>query len=177
MKEILTPMLRMLDPNDLAQYNNTTPVAYDQYLNYTDMKVGANNNPFSGYNNSVGNLHPRGSFAPDLIVNSPDLVAMPLNGTEAFVDFTVTEPLLLSPFLFAKTSANSGGLHGVQNMSFNFNMGYANRVWRHTDAGLANRITNVQIESITKSSYVIHLTNSHLDAWFLTTRCPDSSIK
>ena len=161
MKEILTPMLRMLDPNDLAQYNNTTPVAYDQYLNYTDMRVGANNNPFSGYNNSVGNLHPRGSFAPNLIKNANGAV-LPLNGTEAYIDFTVTEPLLLSPFLFAKTSSNSGGLHGVQNMSFNFNMGYANRVLRHTSAGIAlQSITGVQIETITKSSLRFFFLSCH----------------
>ncbi len=30
-------MLRMLNNDELAKYNNSTPVAYDQYYNYSDM--------------------------------------------------------------------------------------------------------------------------------------------
>ena len=47
-KDILPAMLRMLENRELAKYNNSTPVAYDTYLNYSDM-AGTNNNSFGGY--------------------------------------------------------------------------------------------------------------------------------
>ena len=59
MKDVLAPMLRMMDPEDMAKWNATTPVAYDQYLSYGDMKVGATNSAFSGFGNAVGNIHQR----------------------------------------------------------------------------------------------------------------------
>ena len=91
MKDILAPMLRLIDYSDLNKYHNTTPVAYDQYLDYADMK-DANNNAFGGFNLIADpNMHPRGSFAIDSI-RSVAGNALPLNGTDAFVDFTVTEP-------------------------------------------------------------------------------------
>ena len=37
MNDVLNPILRMLDPKDLAKHSNTTPVAYDTYMNYSEM--------------------------------------------------------------------------------------------------------------------------------------------
>ncbi|MFN9917077.1 MAG: phage major capsid domain-containing protein, partial [Pirellulaceae bacterium] len=37
MNDVLNPIIRMLDPRELAKCSNTTPVAYDTYLNYSDM--------------------------------------------------------------------------------------------------------------------------------------------
>ena len=138
MNDVLNPIIRMLDPRELAKCSNTTPVAYDTYLNYSDM-AGANNNVFNGYNyiNGVDILHPRGSFALDAVSESKDFSAPPPldpaagNNKEAYVKFTVTEPLLLSPFVFGKTQSNNSGIYGIQNMSFNFNIGDARTVWRH----------------------------------------------
>ena len=161
MKDILAPMLRMLNNDELARYNNSTPVAYDQYLDYRDMPSGANNNAFAGFNSiSDPNIHPRGSFAIDTIKNFADGAPMPVNGTDVYVDFTVTEPLLLSPFIFANPTSNNGGLYGVQNMSFNFNMGYPNRVWRHVVSG-TQTITNVEIQTITNSSLRFFFLSCH----------------
>ena len=59
----------MMDNRELAKYNNTTPVAYDQYLNYSDM-VGTNNNSFSGFSTvSDPYIQPRGAFPIDQITS------------------------------------------------------------------------------------------------------------
>ena len=36
-RDVLPATLRLLDNRELAHYNNSTPVAYDQYRNYADM--------------------------------------------------------------------------------------------------------------------------------------------
>ena len=68
MNDVLNPIIRMLDPEELAKCSNTTPVAYDTYMRYSDM-AGANNSVFGGFNlvNGVDVLHPRGSFALDAV--------------------------------------------------------------------------------------------------------------
>lgn len=169
MRDVLAPMLRMLDPHDLSKYNNSTPVAYDTYLNYADM-VGTNNNVFSGYNLVPGSslLHPRGSFALDAVASDAGFttaiapVANTVTG-EVYVKFTVTEPLMLSPFLFAHSNSNNQGMYGVQNMSFNMNLGNANRVWRHFNAGggKVSDITGVQVIEFTNSKLTFNFLTAH----------------
>jgi hypothetical protein len=70
---------------------------------------------------------------------------------------------MLSPFILASTNPSNGsGLWGVQNMSFNFNMGYPNRVLRHTNLSVAGvAITNVEIASITNSSLKFFFLSCH----------------
>ena len=132
--------------------------------------IRTNNNAFGGFNivNGVDVLHPRGSFALDAVARDAGF-ANPLdpaagNGKEAFVRFTVSEPLLLSPFVFGKTQSNNSGMYGIQNMSFNFNIGDASTVWRHYGvvagaAGDTSQITAVQL---------ISFQNSRLICQFLT---------
>ena len=64
---------------------------------------------------------------------------------EAYVKFTVTEPLLLSPFVFANPQSNNQGMHGVQNMSFNMNLGDTKRIWRHANTAGTSVIKSVEI--------------------------------
>lgn len=171
MNDVLNPIIRMLDPAELARCSNTTPVAYDTYMRYSDM-AGTSNNAFGGFNivNGVDVLHPRGSFALDAVARDAGFT-LPLapaagNGKEAFVRFTVSEPLLLSPFLFGKTQSNNSGMYGIQNMSFNFNIGDASTVWRHygTVTGAAtdtSQITAVQLVSFQNSRLICQFLTPH----------------
>ena len=140
-RDVLPAMLRLLDNRELAHYNNSTPVAYDQYRDYADMGA-ASNSSFGGFNLvSDPLIHPRGSFALDWIASDVNGTT-PLTTTtgdlvrEAYVRFTVTEPLLLSPFIFANPQSNNQGMYGVQNMSFNMNFGDTSRIWRHTNTAM-----------------------------------------
>ena len=164
MNDVLNPILRMLDPKDLAKHSNTTPVAYDTYMNYSEMK-GQVNNSFRGYDviNGVDVLHPRGSFALDAVASDAGFTT-PLGFTAgaqvAYVKFTVSEPLLLSPFLFGKTQSNNSGMYGIQNMSFNFNIGDASTVWRHYDDG-SSVINTIQIEQFESSRLICQFLTPH----------------
>ena len=44
-----------------------------------------------------------------------------INDTEAWVQFEVTEPLLLSPFVFG-SGMGKQGFYGIQTMNFQMNM-------------------------------------------------------
>ena len=37
-RDVLPAMLRLIDNRELAHYNNSTPVAYDQYRDYADIE-------------------------------------------------------------------------------------------------------------------------------------------
>ena len=54
-----------------------------------------------------------------------------IHGTEVYVKFEVTEPLLLSPFIFGSGHGKQG-FYGIQSMNFQMvmNGGNANRAWR-----------------------------------------------
>ena len=85
-----------------------------------------------------------------------------------YVKFTVSEPLMISPFLFSKTS-NNGGLYGIQNMSFQMNMmSDAKRAWKHVNApaGAAAQSTITSIE-------VFKFESSRLTFNFLTPHASD----
>jgi hypothetical protein len=110
-KDTLPQMLRMLDPYELQAYNSTTPVMYDTYKYYSDA-VGANNNPLGGWNNvAIDNqLVPRGAFYIDDI--SGNTVGDGSANKVVTISATFTEPLLLSPFLFADPKTNAQGIYG-----------------------------------------------------------------
>ena len=84
-----------------------------------------------------------------------------LTDTEVYVKFEVTEPLLLSPFVFG-SGFGKQGFYGIQAMNFQMVLtGNANRAWRC--AALAG----------TKTATVHSFTNSQLLLQFLTPHASD----
>ena len=161
-RDVLPSILRMVDDKELTVYGDTTPTAYDKHLNYDQVVENTSNSPFSGYEwISDNKLHPRGTFALDSVssdaAGATPLVVVPDAGggpvaVEAYVKFTVREPLLLSPHIFGNPSNNSG-IYGIQNLNYQFNLGNCDRVWRRR-VGDNNIIQNfaVSLQSIEKSS-------------------------
>jgi hypothetical protein len=108
----------MVPDTELSVYNDSCPTAYDKHLLYSDCKANTPNSPFTGYEFISDNkLHPRGTFALDSVsldpVGTTVIPAVPADGANAvpvvaYVKFTVSEPLLLSPFLFGDPQNNSG---------------------------------------------------------------------
>lgn len=149
MNDVLPAILRFNDKRELMRYNGMCPNMYDVYGKYQDA-VGANNNPNGNYTtHSFDNdLYARGSFmdvqvsgtnAFDYAVGSatpitavPVLVAVPVADLVYFVKYTVREPLLAAPFMFAKSSYSGQGFYGIQNLNVVFNLSTSNvaRVWR-----------------------------------------------
>lgn len=140
-RDVLPSMLRFNDRRELQRYNGYCPVAYDLVQSYPSA-VGANLNMLGGWQNAADNdLLPRGSWVLDAVStfapsagSTITTIVPPVVSTGAaqiiYVQFTCTEPLLLSPWIFANPDFNGQGMYGVQNLNYQFNMGDASRVWR-----------------------------------------------
>ena len=132
-QDVLPSLLRMNNSRELYRYNSMTPSLPDQaYGNYID-GVGANNNGLASYDNASYDIDqvPRGAFpvvvsidhyiAGVLTDNSPISTAV----TDTWVitvSTVVTEPVILSPFIFGEPQYNKQGLLGINNMTFTFNI-------------------------------------------------------
>lgn len=105
-----------------------SPNCLDKYQRYSN-GVGSVRNPLSTYQNNSYEIG-RGAFQLDAITNP--LSVDGVTPTTSVVDFTVVEPLMISPMLY-KSSHLERGLIGVKNMAvqFNFSAGQLNRVWSH----------------------------------------------
>lgn len=131
MRDVLPTILRLQDKKDLARYNSYTPTMYDTYQNYSD-GLGANNNVLGGWSlTSDNSINQRGSWVLDSISSSATSeVAITPADELVYVTFTVTEPLMISPFIYSHCKSNAQAFYGIQNMNFIFNIGDASRVWR-----------------------------------------------
>lgn len=166
MRDVLPSILRFSDKRELMRYNGYTPVMYDTYRNYADA-LGANNNVLGGWTQVADNdLLPRGTFTNVAIDANPVQVNA---GTQltSVVTFTVVEPLLLSPFIYADPENNNQAFYGIQNMNFVFNFGNAARAWRTANPiniG-ANNYSNysVNLTSVSNSSLLFNFLTPHPD--------------
>jgi len=129
LQDILPQLLRMNDSRELYKYNSYAPTLPDQaYFSYADGVLN-NNNPLAGYGNQSYDLdqNPRGAFPADItltqytaagvvVSNSP----ISTDATNFFIaqfDFTTTEPLFLSPYIFSNPEYNVGGMCGINTIN------------------------------------------------------------
>jgi len=132
-QDVLPSLLRMNNSRELYRYNSTTPAFPDcNYGSYAD-GVGANNNPLSAFDNASFDIDqvPRGAFPVAVVIqrfqggvfqdNSPVAVAV-TNTWVIVVSTVVSEPLILSPFIFGDPEYNCQGLLGINNMTVTLNI-------------------------------------------------------
>jgi hypothetical protein len=133
-QDVLPSLLRMNDSRELYRYNSMTPSLPDQaYGAYAD-GVGANNNPLASYDNASYDIDqvPRGAFPAVVTVeryvngvftdNSPISTNPATNSWVVTVETVITEPLILSPFIFGNPEYNCQGLLGINNMTLTLNI-------------------------------------------------------
>jgi len=156
-QDVLASIMRLIDKRDLACYNGTTPTYQDSYATYNTglTTVGQpvptfgssmfldGANPLGSYNSvNDTDIVPRGSF----VISNYSVAYVSGGGPGATVNtsgatvketftFELTEPLLLSPFIFGNPKSNAQGFYGIQNFNFVFNIGSANRVFRGLGTG------------------------------------------
>ena len=122
-KSLLSVLLRVHDKRSLSRYNGMTPVQYDVVGDYTAI-AGTNMNPFASFTNASydNDLLPRGSY-PVTITNLDATKNFNAAGGAAKIQVSilVTEPVLVSPFVWADTDGEAG-IYGVQQLNFNFNI-------------------------------------------------------
>lgn len=177
MRDVLPFILRMNDRRELFRYNGYTPTAFDTYGSYDD-SIDANNSPFSAYQNMGDNdLAGRGCWvidsvnvynnATNVLLGTSLSTSIPAGVSARYeMSFTVTEPLLLSPFIFCNPKSNNQAFYGVTNMNFVMNIGDASRVWRTTLAqdGIGDQV----FSSPNNVAQLVSFTNSELIFNFLT---------
>jgi len=165
-RDVLPAMLRMNDIRELQRYNGTTPVGYDLTSDYSGT-IGSNLNMLGGFNNAADNdLLPRGSWVLDGVAKTLTSGALTANDPltvgytgNFYVQFTVAEPLLLSPWIFADPQSNAQALYGVQNLNFVFNIGDGSRVWRSANTYVTATVPVVQ--SISNCQLVFNFLTPH----------------
>ena len=179
-RDVLPALLRFNDRRELQRYNGYTPVAYDVVGSYKD-GLGTLLNPLGSFANAADNdLYSRGSFqligitttapaagqaiAPPFVAPVPLAAGVPQT---IYISFVSTEPLLLSPFIFANPSSNNQAFYGIQNANFVFNIGQADRVWRTANYSAAATATPLGSTAITAVS-VASFTSTRLLFNFLT---------
>lgn len=124
-RDVLPFIIRALDKGDLNAYNATTATAVDSYLQYASA-VDQPSNPLGGGIPTLDtDLEGRGSIALINYVRATNAAIT----TETFT-FHISEPLLLSPFIYCNPKSNGQGFYGIQNMNFVLNIGSADRVFR-----------------------------------------------
>ena len=134
LQDVLPSMLRLNNSRELYRFNSSTPSLPDQaYARYIQ-GVGANNNPLAGYSNASYDIDqvPRGAHPASILITRTDGVSgatdnspIAVNDDDTWViEFStvVAEPLFLSPFIFGEPEYNVGGLLGISNMNFTFNI-------------------------------------------------------
>lgn len=121
-KSILSVLCRIHDKRALSRYNGATPVQFDTVADYSQI-AGSNQNPFASFKNASydNDLLPRGAY-PVSIVNTTGTNYNEA-GAATVIEFriTVTEPILVSPFIFADIQGEAG-IYGVSQMQLTFNI-------------------------------------------------------
>ena len=129
-RDLLAVLCRIHDKRYLQRYNGMTPVMFDSYGDYSQIPADANNKPFAGFSGmSLDNdLQPRGVL-PLTVVSGTNYLATTAGVRVLVVELKVTEPCMLSPFVFAGDEGQ--GMYGIQNFNATYNLtGAANNVVR-----------------------------------------------
>ena len=162
LSDVLPQLLHLIDRKKITKYNGSTPTQLDSYYTYAD-GVGASNNSLGAFSLAVDSMNAqRGSWLLQAVSSVPPSDAnypVPLtpNGTDAYITFSVSEPLLLSPFIFGHPQSNNAGFYGISNMNFVMNMNTGNRVFRSANAWGQN----VSLFGFTNSRLVFNFLTPH----------------
>lgn len=179
-QDVLLPILQMVKRKQMLKYHGYAPSALDCYSDYSQC-VGANNNSLGSFNNAMDTDYcPRGAYPLDFCIDITDDNNAPSvkgqfdsvelgkagsgNETKTFkIGFTCSEPVLMSPFIFAHPQSNNQGFYGIQNMNAVFNLKGANRVWRRASVSGNEKISNfaVSIRNIINPELIFNFLTPH----------------
>jgi hypothetical protein len=146
-KDVLPAILRLLDDDDLIYHNGASPAFNDivgLYYNNTpasDYAYLANSNTGIWGVTDAKRFH-RGCFPIKANTTSAPGVTPIVNAAFNdgatllnYITYEVTEPLLLSPFMFSNTKSNNQGFYGIQNMNIVANLNNGARCFRGPTPG------------------------------------------
>lgn len=126
-RDVLPAIQRLLDERELSSYNGMSANYTDPLFSYTD-GIQSLNNPLAGqYTSSDPDFNNRGTIA---LVNYTQTAATIANTTVENFTFHISEPLMISPFIYSNPKCNNQAFYGIQNMNVVLNIGNLNRVFR-----------------------------------------------
>jgi hypothetical protein len=124
-RDVLPFIMRVINKEELQCYNGTTPSQQDAFYSYSDAYT-SNLNSLSGF-----------GIGPDSDINGRGSIALTkyarnVAGLVCTEDFTfhISEPIMLSPFLYSHPKSNGQAFYGIQNMNIVLNIGDLTRVFR-----------------------------------------------
>jgi hypothetical protein len=126
--DCLPALLPLISRDELSKFNCMTPTMLDNVQNYYQANyLGSQSSVFNGYyKNCVYDKESRGSFSVKSITGNT--VGDGATAKTVVVTVHVTEPLLVSPFLFGKIGS---GLSGIQAVNMSLSMDSSGkRSWR-----------------------------------------------
>lgn len=134
LQDVLPQILQLNSNRDLYRFNGMTPSLPDNNWGLYADSFGANSSPLASYyNQSYDNdQQPRGAFPCKVQIdrlingvyqNQSNVGTGAVGESFRVTVFTaVSEPLFLSPFIYADPWHNKQGMLGINNMSFTFNI-------------------------------------------------------
>jgi hypothetical protein len=147
---------RVVDPGTGAPLYGEAPCTFVSYPN--NVLAYDMNRPAG----AVITHKPRGNFKIlGIWAGNADGGTVPaIDSTEVYVQFEVTEPLLLSPFIFGSGEGKQG-FYGIQTMNFQMNMlSNAQRAWRCVRFG-SDFTRNVVVERFEDSTLQFQFLTPH----------------
>lgn len=147
-KDVLPAILRLMDDDDLIWHNGTTPAFNDIIGGFDDNRPVEDFSFLSNANTSLWAVNDnkrfhRGCFPILANASNPisDQVQTPTafgqSSTTNYITYEITEPLLLSPFMFSHTKSNNQGFYGIQNMNIVANLNNGAKAFRGPTIGVA----------------------------------------
>lgn len=143
LKDVVHIMSRFHEKIDNRNtFASITPQMEDNYQQYSDAN-GAGNNPLNDYTGNGGEEIPRGAF-PYIDPSSGLVTATTNSGTSALINATITEYVMLPPYLWDGSEA--GGLCHLDTLVFRWildsNLAH---MWSHSSSSTAT-ITNINVQ-------------------------------
>jgi len=166
--DLLHPILRLCDGLENRD-ERVCPSMLDNSTTYSEM-VGFGNNVLSGYADAKYGFMGNGAYNDVHWVTSgglpsvaPVVPAAPGNAVTAYVKFSSTERLVLSPFNFNDAEQGTG-LFGIQNIQCVFNLQQPSRVLRWAGGQALSGTMTTEYQNVNGSPFI----NSKLTCRFLT---------
>jgi len=146
MKDVLPAIIRLLNKKDLGAYNGMTVTATDSLLNYGDSTFGVSPSQGSANMGLDTDYAGRGSIFLKSYTSTAQSAGPYTAGATMTETFTwhISEPLMLSPFIYSNPQSNGQAFYGIQNMNIVLNIGSdLNRVFRGCGPPLGISVTGV----------------------------------
>lgn len=134
LQDVLPQLLTLTSRRELQRWNGMTPALRDSMFRSYAEGAGATSNPMGELSNAGLDVDilPRGAFPVDVTigqysalgayVSASNICATLGNVFYVVVQTVVTEPLFVSPFIFANPEFNAQGLLGINNMVIQANI-------------------------------------------------------